>query len=219
MTEWVRTGYAGRDYIHFTHKGADEVGNLLAKSLLLYYDYYKWRNKPLGEQLTPEMVSRLMAGDSCDASPDSLTQGILPADSLLPVTSSSLRRRGAPAAARVFPAATAATDDSAAADSAAGSDSAAADDSAARSADGSTASSDARSAADTASASAIAEPSAVGRSADASASAADDSAASSAASSTDGSAAVSDAASAAAASASAAAPASAREDMDPIIQE
>lgn len=173
MTEWVKTGYAGRDYIHFTHKGADEVGNLLAKSLLLYYDYYKWRNKPLGEQLTPEMVSRLMAGDSCDASPDSLTRVILPADSLLPVTSGSLRRSGAPAAARVFPAATAATDDSAAADSAAGTDSAARSDSAA--ADDSAASS----AADTASASAIAEPSAAGRSADASASAADDSAASS----------------------------------------
>lgn len=192
MTEWVRTGYAGRDYIHFTHKGADEVGNLLAKSLLLYYDYYKWRNKPLGEQLTPEMVFRLMAGDSCDASPDSLTRVILPADSLLPVTSASLRRSGAPAAARVFPAATA---DSATADSAAGTGSAA------------------RSAADTASASAIAEPSATepsaaGRSADASASAADDSAASS----IDGSAAVSVAA-------SAASPASARGDMDPIIQE
>ena len=199
MTEWVRTGYAGRDYIHFTHKGADEVGNLLAKSLLLYYDYYKWRNKPLGEQLTPEMVSRLMAGDSCDASPDSLTQVILPADSLLPVTSASLRRSGAPAAARVFPAA---GTDSATADSTAGTDSAA------RSASAAADDSAASSAADTASASAIAEPSAAGRSADASASAAVDSAASSATSSTDGS-----AASAADASASA------RGDMDPIIQE
>ena len=200
MTEWVRTGYAGRDYIHFTHKGADEVGNLLAKSLLLYYDYYKWRNKPLGEQLTPEMVSRLMAGDSCDASPDSLTQVILPADSLLPVTSASLRRSGAPAAARVFPAASVATDGSAATD-----DSAAVS-SDARSTASSTASSAAASAADTASASAIAEPAAAGRSADASASAAADSTASSAAT-------ADSAASAADASASA------RGDMDPIIQE
>lgn len=60
MVEWSRSGYAGKDYIHFTHKGADEVGNLLAQSLFLYYDYYKWRNKSLLEQLTPEVVEMLM---------------------------------------------------------------------------------------------------------------------------------------------------------------
>lgn len=74
MVEWVKTGYAGKDYIHFTHKGADEVGNLLAKSLFLYYDYYKWRSKPLDRQLTPDVVHRLMEKELCepDISEDTL---------------------------------------------------------------------------------------------------------------------------------------------------
>lgn len=66
MVEWVKTGYAGKDYIHFTHKGADEVGNLLAQSLFLYYDYYKWRSKPLEKQLSPEVVHRLMKAEPCE---------------------------------------------------------------------------------------------------------------------------------------------------------
>lgn len=70
MVEWVRSGYAGKDYIHFTHKGADEVGNLLAQSLLLYYDYYKWRKKPLTEQLTPDVIERLMRDEYDKETPE-----------------------------------------------------------------------------------------------------------------------------------------------------
>ena len=34
---------AGPDYIHFTFLGAQEIGNDLAKSLLLYHDFYQFR--------------------------------------------------------------------------------------------------------------------------------------------------------------------------------
>lgn len=64
MVDWVRSGFAGKDYVHFTHKGADEVGNLLSKALMLYYDYYRWRTRPLGEMLTPEVVNSLMSSSS-----------------------------------------------------------------------------------------------------------------------------------------------------------
>lgn len=70
MTEWVKNGYAGKDYIHFTHKGADEVGNLLAKSIFLYYDYYKWRTKPLEQQLAPEVVEKLLRDTAIVAEED-----------------------------------------------------------------------------------------------------------------------------------------------------
>lgn len=45
MVQWVkaRPALAGSDYVHFTPKGAEAIGNLLLESLMLYYDYYKWR--------------------------------------------------------------------------------------------------------------------------------------------------------------------------------
>lgn len=45
MVQWVRHSppYAGPDYIHFTPAGAKEVGEALSRSLLTYYDYYKFR--------------------------------------------------------------------------------------------------------------------------------------------------------------------------------
>ncbi|MBO4743727.1 MAG: hypothetical protein J5533_08855, partial [Bacteroidales bacterium] len=45
MVSWVkaRPALAGSDYVHFTPKGAEAIGNLLLESLMLYYDYYKWR--------------------------------------------------------------------------------------------------------------------------------------------------------------------------------
>jgi len=64
MVRWVNDGYAGHDYVHFTRKGADEVGNLLAQSLFLYYDYYKWRNKTLEQQLTPDVVEQLLSAEA-----------------------------------------------------------------------------------------------------------------------------------------------------------
>lgn len=53
MVKWVRSTppLAGADYIHFTHRGADRTGDFLSESLMLYYDYYKWRNKPLDQQI------------------------------------------------------------------------------------------------------------------------------------------------------------------------
>ncbi|MBR1809156.1 MAG: hypothetical protein IJ776_07190 [Paludibacteraceae bacterium] len=45
MAQWVRSGLAGSDYIHFTRKGATEVGNMLSNALMTGYDYYKWRQR------------------------------------------------------------------------------------------------------------------------------------------------------------------------------
>jgi lysophospholipase L1-like esterase len=45
MKRWVKHNppYAGPDYIHFTNKGAEYIGDALSKSFLLYYDFYKIR--------------------------------------------------------------------------------------------------------------------------------------------------------------------------------
>lgn len=45
MTRWVHhnPAYAGPDYIHFTNLGAEHVGNILSKSFLFYYDFYRQR--------------------------------------------------------------------------------------------------------------------------------------------------------------------------------
>lgn len=45
MVRWVKHNppYAGPDYIHFTPKGARIVGDALAKTLLVYYDFYSLR--------------------------------------------------------------------------------------------------------------------------------------------------------------------------------
>jgi len=47
MTQWVtaQPPLAGSDYVHFTPKGAEKIGEMLSKSLLLYYDYYKIRKE------------------------------------------------------------------------------------------------------------------------------------------------------------------------------
>ena len=53
MKQWVnhKPALAGPDHIHFTHQGALEIGNALAKSFLLYHDFYKLR-----QELTDEAV-------------------------------------------------------------------------------------------------------------------------------------------------------------------
>lgn len=53
MKEWVNhnPALAGPDHIHFTHRGALEIGNALARSFLLYHDFYKLR-----QELTDEAV-------------------------------------------------------------------------------------------------------------------------------------------------------------------
>lgn len=45
MAQWVRHNppLAGPDYIHFTFRGAQEIGTSLAKSFTTYYDFYKLR--------------------------------------------------------------------------------------------------------------------------------------------------------------------------------
>lgn len=46
MVQWVkaRPQLAGNDYVHFTPRGAEAVGEMLFESLMLYYDYYLWRD-------------------------------------------------------------------------------------------------------------------------------------------------------------------------------
>lgn len=57
MAQWVNHSprYAGPDYIHFTTLGAEFMGNALAKSLLTYYDFYRFR-----QTLTPEEVNHFL---------------------------------------------------------------------------------------------------------------------------------------------------------------
>ena len=45
MAQWVKAQpqLAGNDHIHFTRLGAERVGELLSRSLLNTYEYYKWR--------------------------------------------------------------------------------------------------------------------------------------------------------------------------------
>ncbi len=47
MKRWVAHNppYAGPDYIHFTNKGAEHIGNALARSFLLYDDFYDLRQQ------------------------------------------------------------------------------------------------------------------------------------------------------------------------------
>lgn len=43
MVSWKKNGWAGGDYIHFTPKGAERMATLLGNSIMLYYDYYTFR--------------------------------------------------------------------------------------------------------------------------------------------------------------------------------
>lgn len=45
MVSWARNGWAGSDYIHFSTKGAERIADTLSGMLLLYYDYYTFRQK------------------------------------------------------------------------------------------------------------------------------------------------------------------------------
>jgi lysophospholipase L1-like esterase len=57
MGNWVKHNppYAGPDYIHFTQKGARIVGDALAKSLLVYYDFYTLRKTLPGDRVDEYM--------------------------------------------------------------------------------------------------------------------------------------------------------------------
>ncbi len=43
MQQWVKSGLAGKDYIHFTRRGANEMGKMLYEELMTVYRYYQWR--------------------------------------------------------------------------------------------------------------------------------------------------------------------------------
>ena len=60
MKEWVNHNpqLAGPDYIHFTTKGAAEVGDALAKSLLLYDDFRRLRST-LSEEAVREYIDSI----------------------------------------------------------------------------------------------------------------------------------------------------------------
>lgn len=47
MSRWVKAkpALAGSDYIHFTPRGADMMGEMFTNALMVYYEYYKWRKK------------------------------------------------------------------------------------------------------------------------------------------------------------------------------
>ena len=53
MAQWVRHNppMAGPDYVHFTFRGAQEIGSSLAKSFTTYYDFYKLRQHVPSEKV------------------------------------------------------------------------------------------------------------------------------------------------------------------------
>ena len=53
MAQWVKhtPPLAGPDYIHFTFKGAQEIGGDLAKSFATYYDFYRLRRRVSEEEV------------------------------------------------------------------------------------------------------------------------------------------------------------------------
>ena len=53
MAQWVKHNppMAGPDYVHFTYKGAQEIGSDLAKSFTTYYDFYKLRQRVPSEKV------------------------------------------------------------------------------------------------------------------------------------------------------------------------
>ena len=50
MIAWVNHGLAGSDYIHFTTKGAEKIGNILTNSLEYTYQLYL-SNQKLQEEI------------------------------------------------------------------------------------------------------------------------------------------------------------------------
>ena len=50
MVTWVKNGYAGPDYIHFSHKGARIMGDYLSDAILKLYELYLLRSHLSDEQ-------------------------------------------------------------------------------------------------------------------------------------------------------------------------
>ena len=65
MAQWVKhqPPMAGPDYVHFTFRGAQEIGGNLAKSLTTYYDFYKLRQRVPNQDVI-DFVNRYKGEDS-----------------------------------------------------------------------------------------------------------------------------------------------------------
>ena len=50
MVAWVKKGWAGPDYVHFTPAGANYVGKTLAENFATMYELYTTRRKMGAEQ-------------------------------------------------------------------------------------------------------------------------------------------------------------------------
>ncbi len=46
------------DHIHFTFLGAQEMGNDLSKSLIIYHDFYQLRQRLSDEEMLKEFMSK-----------------------------------------------------------------------------------------------------------------------------------------------------------------
>ncbi len=57
MQQWVKSGLAGKDYIHFTRRGAEEMGKMLYEELMTVYKYYKWRHSA-NDTILPEPLPK-----------------------------------------------------------------------------------------------------------------------------------------------------------------
>lgn len=76
MVQWVnaRPQLAGEDYVHFTHKGAEHVSDLLYETFHTYYNYYKFRRG--------ELEIEIPNNDASDTDSTELSTQSAPADSL-----------------------------------------------------------------------------------------------------------------------------------------
>ena len=70
MILWAKTGLAGSDYVHFTPKGANKIGDMLFNTIMLYYDFYRFRNHP--EDMMPEQPA-----DSLEVSEETIAENII----------------------------------------------------------------------------------------------------------------------------------------------
>jgi len=43
MRAWVKKGWAGSDYVHFTTKGANEIANVLTQTFEILFEHYKYK--------------------------------------------------------------------------------------------------------------------------------------------------------------------------------
>lgn len=66
MQQWVASGLAAKDYIHFTRRGADEMGKMLYEELMTIYRYYQWRinNPKEPTEEIPLLIPLVLPNDS-----------------------------------------------------------------------------------------------------------------------------------------------------------